>query len=237
MCVPNFAGSTGFGINHMDSVLGDGCGVADMSDCVAAAQYLCSLSVSDARVDLKRGVGVAGHSWGGYLSLMCMTQPPPTSAEPGSADAGTSPDSLYSFSCGIALAGIADWFVQQRNTEVRYYDYALMGGWVYEQHVLERARAASPLTRASNLAAPLLVLHGDKDTDVPFQQIVTFVEAARRSQHCRASVEFVSYAGEAHGMSGTKAERDVLDQIQNFLRVNLKPWDFTSNPHGDVATY
>jgi len=47
----------------------------------------------------------------------------------------------------------------------------------------------------------------------------------------------VSYAGEGHGMSGTKAEKDVLDQIQKFLRVNLKPWDFTSNPHGDVAAY
>ena len=44
---------------------------------------------------------------------------------------------VYSFSCGIAMAGIADWFVQQRHTEVRYYDYALMGGWVYESHGMQ----------------------------------------------------------------------------------------------------
>jgi len=53
--------------------------------------------------------------------------------------------------------------------------------------VAERATAASPLTHASHLGAPLLVLHGDKDTDVPYQQIVPFVEAAKRSQRHGAS--------------------------------------------------
>ena len=50
-------------------------------------------------------------------------------------------------------------------------------------------------------------------------------------------MEFVSFAGEGHAISGTKAEKDVLDKIETFLRVNLKPWDFTTNPHGDVAAY
>ena len=119
----------------------------------------------------------------------------------------------------------------------RYYDYALMGGWVYEPHIAARAKAASPVTRASHLRAPLLVLHGDKDCDVPYRQITTFVDAAKRSTHAGSSVEFVSYAGEGHGLSGTKAQKDVLDQLERFLRVHLKPWDFTSNPHGDVAAY
>lgn len=119
----------------------------------------------------------------------------------------------------------------------RYYDYALMGGWVYEPHIVARAEAASPVTRASHLRAPLLVLHGDKDSDVPYRQILIFVEAAKRSTHAGSSVEFVSYAGEGHGLSGTKAQKDVLDQLERFLRVHLKPWDFTSNPHGDVAAY
>jgi|LauGreDrversion4_2_1035121.scaffolds.fasta_scaffold2060419_1 hypothetical protein len=30
-------------------------------------------------------------------------------------------------------------------------------------------------------------------------------------------------------------EKDVLEKIKTFFRVNLKPWDFTFNPHGDVA--
>ena len=60
------------------------------------------------------------------------------------------------FSCGIATAGITDWFVQQRYTEVRYYDFALMGGWVYEKEVAARAREVSPLTKAEDLRAPIL---------------------------------------------------------------------------------
>ena len=68
VCVPNFRGSTGFGVAHMDAVLGDGCGSADLSDCLACAHYIRSLPES--QLDLQRGVGVAGHSWGGYLALM-----------------------------------------------------------------------------------------------------------------------------------------------------------------------
>ena len=43
VCIPNFTGSTGFGIPLMDAVLGDGCGVADLADCVACARFLKTL--------------------------------------------------------------------------------------------------------------------------------------------------------------------------------------------------
>merc|ERR1712232_1552127 len=101
------------------------------------------------------------------------------------------------------------------------------GGWVYEPAVVERARRASPISHATELRAPLLVLHGERDVDVPFEQIAPFVEAAKRSSHARASVKYVSYPGEGHAMQGTEAQKDVLHQIEDFLRVNLKPLDFT----------
>ena len=28
-----------------------------------------------------------------------------------------------------------------------------------------------------------------------------------------------------------------LERVETFLRINLKPWDFTSNPHGDLTAY
>merc|ERR1719272_1659918 len=159
----------------MDRVLADGCGVADVRDCLACAEYLKTEALQqEPRLDLTRGVAVGGHSWGGYLAFMCMLQ----------QKGGESV-----FSCGVATAGITDWVVQQRHTEVRYYDYALMGGWVYEPEVAARARRASPISMASELRAPILILHGDKDIDVPFQQIPPFVEAAKRSSHPGASVE------------------------------------------------
>jgi len=219
---PNFSGSTGNGLDYMHRVLGEGCGVADLSDCLACAKWLRTLQ--EPGLDLSRGIAVAGHSWGGYLSYMCMLE---------SNDDGES-----IFSCGIAAAGITDWFIQQRYTEVRYYDYALMGGWVYEKEVQARARAVSPVSKAKDLKAPLLVLHGDQDIDVPFQQIAPFVDAAKTSPHPNASIEYHAYPGEGHGMSGTsEVQADYLRRIQNFLRIHLKPWDFTSNPHGDLTAY
>ena len=49
VCIPNFSGSTGFGIPVMDAVLGDGCGVADLADCVACARFLTTLDGVDTR--------------------------------------------------------------------------------------------------------------------------------------------------------------------------------------------
>eukprot|EP00592_Proboscia_alata_P003104 CAMPEP_0194371742 /NCGR_PEP_ID=MMETSP0174-20130528/20160_1 /TAXON_ID=216777 /ORGANISM="Proboscia alata, Strain PI-D3" /LENGTH=735 /DNA_ID=CAMNT_0039149965 /DNA_START=137 /DNA_END=2344 /DNA_ORIENTATION=- len=223
--VPNFSGSTGNGLEFMNRVLAEGCGVTDLSDCLACATYLQSdeAQVREPRLDLSRGIAVGGHSWGGYLAFMCMLQ--------------QQKNGESVFSCGIAAAGITDWFVQQRHTEVRYYDYALMGGWVYDKTIAARARDVSPISKATELRAPLLVLHGDQDIDVPFQQIPPFVEAAKRSPHPGASVEYQAYKGEGHGMAGTETQVDYLKRVKTFLRINLKPWDFTDNPHGEVTAY
>ena len=155
VCVPNFRGSTGFGVDFMDQVLGDGCGEADVTDCFTVGAWLAdqehqSLGVN---LDLRRGIGVAGHSWGGYLAFMCAVRPR-------FVDHGPRP----LFSCSVACAGITDWFIQQRETEVRYYDYALMGGWIYKDQVAVRARKASPKTFASELEVPLLILHGEVES-------------------------------------------------------------------------
>ena len=84
---------------------------------------------------------------------------------------------------------------------------------------------------------PVLVLHGDGDVDVPCQQIPPLVAALGRSPHPGASVESHFYAGEGHGIAGTVAQADYLDRIRTFLRINMKPWDFTDNPHVEVTAY
>jgi len=77
----------------------------------------------------------------------------------------------------------------------------------------------------------------EADIDVPFSQIAPFVAEAQKASHPSAVVTSVTYPGEGHGMSGTAAQKDVLKQLRDFLRINLKPWDFTDNPHGDVTAY
>ena len=172
----NYRGSSGFGLAHHDAVLGAGVGKADLEDCVAAAAHI-RTHAAEMGVDLSRRIGVGGHSWGGYLTLMCMC----------------SPDAEGVFSCGVAGAGIADWITQLRETELRGYDRQILGGWVHEGDLRERAVERSPITHAERLAAPMLVLHGADDLNVPYSQIVDFVDAAKSATDPHARVEFVSY--------------------------------------------
>jgi dipeptidyl aminopeptidase/acylaminoacyl peptidase len=103
----NYRGSTGYGVKHMAAVSGEGLGKSDLSDILAVGRYVknCLLYV-----DLTRGVGIGGHSWGGYLTLMAVTKAPDD------------------FSCAVAGAAVTDWSIQQAETEVRYYDHWLLGG-------------------------------------------------------------------------------------------------------------
>ena len=34
-----------------------------------------------------------------------------------------------------------------------------------------------------------------------------------------------------------KTQADALARVRDFLRIHLKPWDFTDNPHGDLTAY
>ena len=135
------------------------------------------------------------------------------------------------FSCVVASAGIADWAVQQKCTEVRYYDRWLMGGWVYEEAVRARVARANP---EPVVRVPLLLAHGRADTDCPFAQIKTFAEKA-----ASPLLETLFLEGEGHGPSGWSEEhrKEYLDAIARFLRQNLEPWNCVDNPHGDVTAY
>jgi dipeptidyl aminopeptidase/acylaminoacyl peptidase len=204
--VPNYRGSLGNGISFMTPVAGEGVGKNDLADVVAAAKYARNLPY----VDLTRGIGVGGTSWGGYLTLMAVTQAPDE------------------FSCGVAGAAITDWTIQQAQTEVRYYDHWLIGGWVYEQS--ERARERSPIHFVDRIKAKLLTLHGEEDRDVPFIESKYFAEKAQRSG---VDIEYVTYPVERHANRKPENQQNELDRIEAFFRKHLQPWNFRDNPSGD----
>lgn len=203
---PNYRGSTGHGVEFMAAVAGEGVGKHDLHDVLAAAEYVKTLP----QADVSRGVGIGGHSWGGYLTLMAVTQAP------------------EAFSCAVASAAIADWTVQQAHTEVRWYDRWLIGGWLYEREA--HARERSPITHAERIKTPLLVLHGEQDKDVPFAQIGPFVERAKQSG---APIEYVTYPNEGHGNRLPRHQQEALDRTRTWFRRHLQPWDFRDNPTGE----
>jgi len=214
VAVPAFRGSTALGVPFMEAGYEENLGVADVEDVLAAGRYL----ASRAEVDSSR-IGVAGRSWGGYLTLRALTNP--------------KSDGL--FRCGWAAAAIADWEVQQAETEVRCYDFQLLGGFLPEETIRERARDRSPIHDLKRLTGPVLVTHGRDDKDVPFKQIDRFVEHARRNGLENVLHEF--YEGEGH--ANRKPENILAESSRalQFLRAHLCSWDFESNPCGRQVAY
>lgn len=200
---PDYRGSVGYGTDYMSAVAGPGLGKADLSDVLATGQYARTLP----EVDLARGVGVGGRSWGGYLTLMAITQAPEI------------------FSCAVAGSAIADWAIQQSQTEVRYYDRWLVGGWIYEQEA--HAKERSPINFVERINAPLLIYHGEEDCDVPFAQMGPFVEKAREAGK---DIEYITYPAEGHGNQKPENQQDVLNRIGSFFRRHLQPWNYRDNP-------
>ncbi|KAH8044452.1 metalloendopeptidase [Aureococcus anophagefferens] len=199
-------GSTSFGLDHMGAVRGGGCGVADLEALAAGHARDGHLRCDGYRVDVERGVAIAGHSWGGYLALLAATRP------------RDSP-----FSCAVASAGIADWAAQQKGTDVRYYDRWLMDGWVYEPAVAKRAARASPDPKA--LALPLLLVHGAGDTDVPFAQAKRQRTARRRPARTAAEL-FEHGPRPARASIGDRRRRETIDALRAAGRLARRMLDF-----------
>lgn len=86
------------------------------------------------------------------------------------------------------------------------------------------SKTASPLTYASPQAPPFLIIHGDKDPTVPYEQSVRLKDALTKAG---VSCEIITIAGGDHGNVGftDPAAREALrGKILAFLnRVTQKP--------------
>src|SRR4029077_628527 len=84
------------------------------------------------------------------------------------------------FAAGISICGMSDLSTFYRNTEPWIADaaYPKYGHPVNDRQLLERL---SPLRRVDALSAPLLVVHGANDTNVPLGESEQIVDALRKA--------------------------------------------------------
>ncbi len=86
-------------------------------------------------------------------------------------------------------------------------------------------QAASPITHVSRTAPPVLLLHGDADDTIPFEQSVAFEAALRAAD---VSVKLVRVAGGAHGSDFGAAGKphpqfpEILTETVEWLDRHLK---------------
>jgi len=171
---------------------------AAVNDVLKAAQWF-EQHAAQYKVDRKR-ILVTGGSAGGHLALM-------TAVAPASADFGPS----TKIAAVIDFFGIADVADQLAGPNPRPYATA----WIPEQpDRMELARRLSPMAYVRKGLPPVLVLHGDQDPVVPYQQSVALVKALKSAGD---DADLITVPAGQHGF--TPAQMDQLwPQIFQWLK-------------------
>ena len=144
-------------------------GASEYRDVQAAAAYLKTLS----GVDPER-IGIWGGSYGGYLTAMALAR-----------DSAT-------FKAGVDLHGVHDWsrtLVEEAKPVERYEK----GDW---EATLKSAFESSPVADVARWKSPVLLIHGDDDRNVRFNQTI---DLARRLDAAGVRYEELVLPNEIHG--------------------------------------
>ncbi len=194
------------------------------------------------RIDADR-LAVVGHSAGGYLTLMTGTllSPAPKALVSfyGYGDiAGewySRPDPYYSSQPSVpeteARGAVGTACISEPsgpNTRGRFYLYCRQHG-IWPKEVTGRDPDAEPrafdawcpVLNVTRRYPPTLLLHGDKDTDVPYRQSAMMAEELKRQgvEH-----ELITIPGGGHGFDRamkTPEVSAVFDRAVQFLRKQL----------------
>lgn len=191
---PNFRGSIGYGYEFERAGYG-GFGTRMIDDIIEGAHHLQAAGIA------RPGqYCVIGGSYGGYAALMTALRDPEHVA------------------CAVSFAGVTDpfAFLGGRNrwqTELRYWEQ-YMG-----DRYGDRAEQAliTPVARVGELQAPLLILHGEDDTTVPYDQL----RLLRNAMEGRDNVRFVTLQDADHYLGTPEARTILLRESQAFLDENF----------------
>ncbi len=173
---PNVRGSGGYGRTFAAA---DDLGrrFVAITDVRAAVTFL----VESALADPAR-VGVAGRSYGGYLTLAALARFPEL------------------FAVGVDVCGISDFATFYAETEP-WIAAAAPTKYGDPTTDAELLRALSPIHDVDRITAPLLVVHGAYDTNVPLVEAEQIVAALRERG---ASPGFLLFDDEGHEVHGVE---------------------------------
>jgi dipeptidyl aminopeptidase/acylaminoacyl peptidase len=179
---PNVRGSSGYGKTFLD--LDNG---SKREDSVKDIGALLDWIAQQPGLDKDR-VMVTGGSYGGYMTLACMTH---------------YNDRLR---CGVDVVGISNFVTFLENTQgyrrdLRRVEYGDERDPKMREHLLR----ISPTTSAAKITRPMFIVQGRNDPRVPYTEATQMVEKIRKNQ---GPVWYLEAADEGHGFA-KKGNRDI----------------------------
>jgi dipeptidyl aminopeptidase/acylaminoacyl peptidase len=187
----NYRGSSGYGRAYQEQLTSQW-GVADVADCIAAAQYLVAKSLAN-----PKQLAISGGSAGGYTTLCALTF-------------------HRVFQAGASHYGIGDLEALARDThkfESRYLD-KLVAAYPSEAHVYKER---SPINFPEQMACPTIFFQGLEDKVVLPNQAEAMVKAL---DDRLVPVAYVPFAGEQHGFrQAANMQRAIEGEFYFYSRI------------------
>lgn len=190
---PNVRGSSGFGYSFVnaDNLEKRFSAIADVAAC---AEYLFERGIA------ARGrLACAGRSYGGYLTLAALVFHPEL------------------FAAGVDVCGMADFLTFYANTEP-WIAVAAYSKYGHPERDAELLRALSPIHRFDALRAPLLVVHGETDSNVPVEEAEQVVAGARARN---VPVEYLLFREEGHELERLENKEAFVARTCEWLAERL----------------
>jgi dipeptidyl aminopeptidase/acylaminoacyl peptidase len=187
--LPNPRGSTGRGPEFAAAVA-CAVGTDEWTDILAGIDRL----IADGVADPGR-LGIAGWSHGGFMTAWAVGQ-------------------TDRFKAAVMGAGIADWGMQTGVGELGLQEAGLGGGTGWDGPGPHRHDQLSPISYAANVRTPVLIVHGQEDTNVPVGQAIYFHRAL---SHFGVEHELVLYPREGHPIRERTHQIDLLTRARAWF--------------------
>ena len=163
-------------------------GELEAKDQVETAQWLAGQPYVD-----KDRIGIWGWSYGGWNTLMSMSEGRPV------------------FRAGVAIAPPTSWRFYDTVYSERYMRTPKENPQGYDE--------VNPIARASKLSGALLICHGLADDNVHFQNTAEYTEALVQADK---DFRELVYVNRNHSISGGNTRNHLFRQALNFFNAEMK---------------
>jgi dipeptidyl aminopeptidase/acylaminoacyl peptidase len=193
--MPNPRGGYGHG-HEFAAAVENAVGMGEWTDILAGIDLLVAGGVAD-----PDRLGIGGWSHGGFMTAWAVGQ-------------------TGRFKAAVMGAGICDWSMQVASGDYGIWDSTLSGSCGWEGTGPHRHDQLSPISYASKISTPVLILHGQNDTNVLTDQSIYFHRALLQYgvEH-----ELVLYPREAHSPRERAHQIDILQRMRAWFDRWLRP--------------